>query len=93
MALLTKNDLQYTYSWTAYSGDDPKVTGSPDNTLLNRNEGYEVLYFINKLAELWDFKEKVSGKHIENMIHKKLPSNIRSQAKVKQWILDHWNDK
>ncbi|MDQ1299065.1 MAG: hypothetical protein QG558_1604 [Campylobacterota bacterium] len=44
MGLITKNDLIYKdYSWTAISGDNPKVTGEPDSTLFNRHEGYEVL--------------------------------------------------
>ena len=53
MALMTKSDLEYDdYSWTAYGDDDPEVTGEPDSTLFNRNEGYEVLYLINKMAEI-----------------------------------------
>jgi hypothetical protein len=40
------------YIWTTkYSTDDPKVTGEPDKTLVSRKEGWEMLYFINKLAE------------------------------------------
>ncbi|PLX08446.1 MAG: hypothetical protein C0596_06205 [Marinilabiliales bacterium] len=62
MALISKSDLYYKYySWTASSGDDPKITGTPDSTLLNRNEGYEILYFINKFAELHSLKNKSSA--------------------------------
>lgn len=52
MALMNKGDLVYNdYSWAAYGKDDPKIAGEPDSTLFNRKEGYEVLYFINKIAE------------------------------------------
>lgn len=53
MGLLVKSDLQYEdeYSWTAIDGDNPKITGIPDSTLLNREEGYEVLAFINRFAK------------------------------------------
>jgi hypothetical protein len=48
MPLLQKSDLnddKYKYSWTAFKGDDPKITGSADSKLLNKKEGYEVLLF------------------------------------------------
>jgi len=91
MALISKSDLYYKdYSWTASSGDDPKITGTPDSTLLNRNEGYEILYFINKFAELHSLKNKSSAIRIEKMIRNDVPSNIHSQHKIKLWIEENW---
>lgn len=58
MGVITKSDLNYEYSWTSTKEDDPKISGEPDRTLLNRNEGYEVLYFINKFCEIYDLKQK-----------------------------------
>lgn len=92
MGLITKNDLIYKdYSGTAISGDNPKVTCEPDSTLFNRHEGYEVLYLINKLAEIWGFKNKSSAEKMEKMIRNHLPSDIRSQINVKQWIYNNWD--
>lgn len=90
MALLDRGDLKYTYSWTAIAPDDPRATGRPDSTLLNRGEGYEVLPFINRLAEEQGWKQKASGLRVEKMIHDDLPSDQRSHAHVKEWILAHW---
>lgn len=45
MGLIAKSDLVGTYSWTVPPGDDPKVSGPSDSTLLNRHEDYEVLYW------------------------------------------------
>ena len=90
MALISKSDLQYEYSWTAIEGDNPKVAGKPDSTMFNRNEGYEVLYLINKLAETWNWKKKASCLKLETIIKKHLPSNIRSQENVKKWLADNW---
>ncbi|MCF8120404.1 MAG: hypothetical protein K9L83_09375 [Deltaproteobacteria bacterium] len=43
MDLMDKSDLIYDdYSWTAYGDDNPKVSGEPDSTLLNRKEGYDL---------------------------------------------------
>lgn len=90
MSLLQKSDLAYKYSWTAINGDDPKVTGKPDSTFLNREEGYEVLPFINRFANEHDFKNKSSGLKVECLIKEFLPGNIRSHANVKKWLVDNW---
>lgn len=92
MRLIEKSDLYYKdYLWTTYSDDDPKISGEPDSSLLSRKEGYEILYFINKLCEKWDLKNKSFATKIEKMIQNDLPSNIRSQVNVKNWIVDNWN--
>lgn len=91
MALITKSELIYTdYAWTTYSNDDPKVTGHPDSTLLNRKEGYEIIYFINKLSEIHELKAKSSAIKIENMIRNEVPANIHSQENIMNWIVANW---
>lgn len=90
MALLQKSDLQFEYSWTAIAPDDPKVTGTPDSTLLNRGEGYEVLAFINSFAVTHSFKQKASGIKVERLIKEHLPGDTRSHANVNKWLVDNW---
>lgn len=91
MAIISKSDLFYKdYSWTTYADDDPKVTGKPDSTFLNRKEGYEVLYFINKLMEIFNLKEKSNGEKIEKMIREKVPSSLKSQENILKWIEKNW---
>ncbi len=93
MGLINKSDLYFTdYSWTTLASDNPKITGNPDSTLLNRMEGYEILYFINKLCDLWELKNKSSATKIEKMIRNEVPSNIHSQENIKNWINDNWNN-
>lgn len=91
MSLISSNDLQYTYKWNAIANDNPKVIGKPDRTFFSRKEGYEVLYLINKLSEIWKLKNKASAKKLEMMINEYLPSDIRSQENVKVWLKDNWN--
>lgn len=91
MALLNKADLLRTYSWTAISGDDPRVSGPPDSTLLNRHEGYEVLYFINTMASVHGLTAKADGLKIERMLGA-VPSNLRSRENVKIWIEQNWSN-
>lgn len=90
MPLLQRSDLVNTYSWSVIPPDNPRITGEPDSTLFNRNEGYEVLYLINKLAERWNWKEKKSGLKLERLIRDHLPSDVRSQSNVKAWVEKNW---
>jgi hypothetical protein len=91
MGLITKSELYYNnYSWTTISGDDPRVSGEPDNTLLSRMEGYEILYFVNKFSEKNNFKNKISAIKVEKMIRNEVPKEIRSQKDIKTWIEDNW---
>jgi len=92
MALLSKSDLIYQdYHWKAYGDDDPHITGSPDDTLFNRHEGYEMLYMINKLAEIWTIHDKAVGRKIELIIREHLPSYIRAQSGVRVWVAQNLN--
>jgi hypothetical protein len=91
MNIFNKAHLLYKdYDWKTYDDDDPKVTGFPDNTLFNRHQGFEILYLINKLMEEWKFKNIASGQHMEKLIREYLPSDIRSQLHVKEWLKKNW---
>jgi hypothetical protein len=91
MGVITKSDLYYQdYSWTALAGDNPRITGKPDSTLLNRNEGYEILYFINKFCEIHSLKNKETATKIERMIKEELPGDTRSQENVSKWLVANW---
>ncbi|RKR05794.1 hypothetical protein C8C83_5145 [Flavobacterium sp. 90] len=92
MGLIAKADLHYKdYSWTVLAGDDPRISGEPDSTLLNRKEGYEILYFINKFSEQNNFKQKNSALKVEKMIREEVPNEKRSQENIKTWIEQNWN--
>lgn len=87
----SKNDMYYAdYIWTTkYTNDDPKVTGEPDRTLLARKEGWEMLYFVNKLSEKWQWKAPVTARNyqkIERAVREYVPGDVRSQEKIKTWI-------
>jgi len=93
MGLITKSDLHYKdYSWTALKGDDPKISGEPDSTLLSRKEGYEILYFINKFSEIHNFKNKESAIKVEKIVRNEVPDDKRSQLNIKEWIEENWKD-
>lgn len=86
----TEKDLLDEYSWVHTKKDDPKLTGEPDHNLLNRREGYEVLYMINKIMSARGLTDVASGRKIELMI-KVHPGNLRSQKHVADWIKENWD--
>ncbi|MGL1935041.1 MAG: hypothetical protein OCD01_08475 [Fibrobacterales bacterium] len=92
MALVNKDDLAYNdYSWTIFRGDDPRVAGVPDDTVFNLKEGHELLYLINKMAKINNFKKLFSGLKVERMVRQSLPEDIDTQLEVMQWVGKNWN--
>lgn len=94
---ITANDLQYNYAKTAIPPDDPRRTGVPDSTLLNRGEQYEMLDFLNRFATNTFYPGtgarfgKAEALKAERLIQTVLPGNLRSHAHVTQWLLANWN--
>lgn len=80
------------YKWTARADhDNPYYRHGSDATLLNRTEGYEVLYFINHIgAKYWNPPTLGVYQKIERMIRYYVPSNIRSHKGVEDWIITNW---
>lgn len=81
-----KNLFYKDYNWTVYPSKDPKVFGKPDSTIFNPKEGNEVVYLINKLMILWDYRFSNTGNKIERLIHDSLPAEIETQEDVQRWI-------
>lgn len=79
MAVFKDSDLAYKdYKWEAKLDDDnPKLTGKPDSTMLNRTEGYEMVYFINRYMEKNGWKQSGTGKKIEKYLR---TSNYTSKS-------------
>lgn len=91
MSKFKKSDMKYDhYSWTAISGNDPKITGNPDSTLFSRKEGYEGLYMNNKVLEHRGLSSVTSGQKAETLIKDSLPSTVRSQENVFNWLNNNW---
>ena len=67
-----KSNLKYSYSWTAAKeNDNARITGFPDNYLLDRNEGYEVLPYINRYMISKNWTLEASFHKIEKAIKMK----------------------
>jgi hypothetical protein len=90
MILFSRRNLHYAdYKWTSYAVNDPHVNGKPDDTLFNKEEGNEVVYLINKLMILWDYRFSNTGNKMEKLIHDKMPADVVSQNGVLTWLKEN----
>lgn len=90
MAYIKSQMVYGDYRWSARADhDNPKIILGTDHSELNRTEGYEMLYFINSLARTWGWQENTalsSYQNLERVIQAKVPSNVRTHGKIKEWI-------
>ena len=87
MVLFSRRNLHYTdYRWSEYNPKDPRVNGKPDVTPFTREEGNEMVYLINKLMVLWDYRFANTGNKMEKLMHDKLPPEIVTQEDVQEWL-------
>ncbi len=90
MILFSKKNLCYEdYKWSVYPQNDPRVSGKPDQTPFDRQEGNEVIYLINKLMILWEYRFASSGNKMEKLIREQLPVEIITQEAVQKWLKEN----
>ena len=92
------NQQKYGYVWTAAKdGDNARITGFPDNILLSRKEGYEVLHFIKRYVDKRSWQsggqsvqpDTNVGQHVERRIHE-APADKRTHKAVEAWVEANW---
>ncbi|MDD3343101.1 MAG: hypothetical protein PHR87_05960 [Sulfurospirillaceae bacterium] len=67
-----KSDLQshkYQYTWNRDLGDG-EYTGIQDRIRIDKDEGYEVIYFIQTLMNKYGLKTLGDVHKIEDLLHK-----------------------
>ncbi|GFM49044.1 hypothetical protein PSCICE_03110 [Pseudomonas cichorii] len=98
MTKLKASDLKYKYSWKATEGDNPDLIHE-DAKHLSRNEGYEMLPFLNKLGLsagkiVYDTGKEFTKEallHIEWMLKEKYKSTAPGRGTVVKWLNDNWD--
>ena len=86
----TSKDLRYRYSKTAVPGDNPHITGIPDQSRFSRHEQYEMVTLIQSFYRSnpvrHDAFSAEFGQKIEDLIHRHMPATIQSRQGVFDWI-------
>lgn len=91
MANFNKKSLRYGYSWTIVKeNDNSKIIGFPDDAILDSNEGYEVLPFINKYMSSRKWAYESTFHNIEQTIKEHLPDTVRNHKHIKEWLDDNF---
>jgi hypothetical protein len=70
------------YKWI----DANSYTGSPSRRLFDRYDGNQVLFIINSIGSLSEKFSIVEGLQIEEKIIHHLPSAIKSELSVFNWL-------
>ncbi|AWG25911.1 hypothetical protein [Flavobacterium kingsejongi] len=88
MTSFKKSDLKYEnqYVWKRDSGDGPYI-GKIDRDRLDRNEGYEVLYFANSNLSS---TSTVRDLHKFEDLIRELPSREVMKENIIKYIRDNW---
>lgn len=78
-----KEDLKNNnYHWT----NNFSFTGSPSRRLFDKFNGNQVLFIINFFGALSGRQTLQECRHIEELITTKLPTDIKSEMSVFNWI-------
>lgn len=88
MGVLNQNDLQFEYSWSVLESDDSQVIEPYDSTLLNRNEGYDVITFLNHFARTYNLRKENALK-AERFIKYYMPQDINKRIDASRWLIDN----
>ncbi|KRD79734.1 hypothetical protein [Lysobacter sp. Root983] len=90
MPKITQNDLHYQYSWHAVPGDNPHLIDQDANH-LSRNEGYEMLQYLNSLKGPSGADLPVRTRLIvEWMLKEHFHSTAPGRSTVTQWVVDNY---
>ncbi|MBC7410112.1 MAG: hypothetical protein H7339_17140 [Arcicella sp.] len=89
----TKDDLVHKddYSWHVDGGDNPDYRGIKDKVLVDKTEGYEVLYFCNHFLTDNDFALTVQNfRHVEHCLLLPELKAVKSRALLYENIKKNW---
>jgi len=86
MPKMNRSDLHYDYKWTVSETDNPKLIAK-DAHHLSRNEGYEMLHYLNSLQGKDGADLPVRSRQI---VKEHFRSTAPSQGTVTQWVTQNW---
>lgn len=93
MALISRDDLNYDYTWSAYPGDNPMSDSTHQSGIFRRDEGSDVLAVINDYASDNEIKNKEEALRIEKLIRDKLGDEEMTKNEVRAWLENNMSPK
>ena len=95
MAYTKKDMVFFDYEWNAREITlETKLPGPDEQAELNRDEGFEMLSYINSLAKTWGWNtdNMTSFRHLERIIRNEVPGDIRTHSDILAWIENHYTN-
>jgi len=83
-----KSDLVFEYEWKKYNDWSPKVSGEFGRTPFERNQGNQVLYFINEFMRANQLERMDQAKKIERMLNELAAKG--TQLQFAGWVAEFW---
>ena len=80
-----KRDLLGSYNWPLNGNDNPKLKDEPDDSEMDRQNGFEILYLIKKIMQAHACTSIDQGHEIERMIMV-APAHLKTQREIMEWI-------
>lgn len=88
MSTFLRSDLIGFYEWPVDGELSSRITGEPDSSDFNRNNGHEVLYMIRHLMKVQNTMNLEAGHELEMMI-KVAPTGLKTQLQIIDWIINN----
>lgn len=93
MPLLDRSDLKYDYTWSTEPAKAPRSDmrseRETESKLFRREDGEEVLQFINDFSEQYGIETKEDALEIERVLRDELANEDMTQRDVQLWLHDH----
>jgi len=86
MANFSSTVLRHSCVFTTPEEVSRKISGFPETAVLNVNEGFEVLYFINRYMAYRGWFAPATFQDIESYLKTRLPFKVRTHSAVKEWL-------
>jgi|GEM_PF-2570670 len=89
------SDMIGSYRWPVSIRDISGLTDDPENLVLNRSNGFDVLSFIIECAEKWNWDEddRASCLKLERLILFNVPEEYMTRVQVRSWIEKYFSVK
>jgi hypothetical protein len=92
MSRFDRSSLRYDYSWSEI--DKAKIHGIvSDDNVIDRDNGYQVLDFMNRFFQMSGLMTLDSFHRLENLIKKHMPEKNTTRGEMKNWLGKNWNKR
>ena len=86
MLNFNKKHLNYNYTWDPLKKKEATVERSHPNLLLDSNDGYMVLSFINSYMHSRNYHALSTFQAIEECLKSRIPYYIRNPVLISEWL-------